>query len=236
MRKSFVAPVVLVAALALTAPPATAAPASSADDTVQVDARKAKKGLKVKRSAKGYHSGMKPVKITVSGAGQGKAKFFIGKKKRKTKKLKRGKAAWKMPKHLAPGKYTVRVKVGKRQGKTKVKVHNSQLQVNAVEFTVSASGRDFPEISGAVTWKGKPAGKGYVDFYKDGKNKKGNKDNPNYLAFGTVSGGQFVDRSSIRTLVERFGVGSHVIQGFYTPTPSWDEYVHSTPITVHVVP
>jgi hypothetical protein len=96
-----------------------------------------------------------------------------------------------------------------------------------------------------VKFKGKKATKGFVDFYKDGKNKGGNN-NPNFLGFvsvksdpaGTFDDGEF--GAFCRRVVDGgsktppFGPGTYRFQAFYTDTASFADYVSSNFLTVTV--
>lgn len=234
-----------VTAVALSAsllPSAALAAPDAPTTTVTSDTseRAAKTTFKLKRSAKYSHYGQKGVKVTAvvkngSRPAKGKVKFIVAGKK-KTKKLKKGKAAYRLPKTLTPGTYKVKVKYRKMTRKTKVKVQNSRLKVSSVAFTISKATNswDLPDLTGTVTFKGKAPDFGYVDIYQDGKFKGGNG-SPNYCCMDSVSNGAFeFSGSTFLGKVKDKPVGTYKYQAFYTPTASYSEYIHSAFITVTV--
>lgn len=244
-----------ITALAVLAPiaPATAAPtvttATSITTADRADAvttaRKARK-VRMKTKPRSYsHYGQRGVKvIAVFGKGsKGKAKFIVNGKVEKKVKVKRGKAAFRMSASAQPGVYKIKAKLRKRVGKTKVRVHNSSLTLSGVEFSISKAALsdysyEVPDLTGTVIFKGKAPSQGFVDIYQDGKNKGGSS-SPNYCCMSSVTTGgafSFSEYSFLRKVAEEKPVGTYQYQAFYTPTASFDEYIYSSWITVHVVP
>ncbi|MDF1605133.1 Ig-like domain repeat protein [Nocardioides sp. YIM 152315] len=245
----------VVAALALSVPTAAitatasnAAPAgvSHADQHSQIVGKKAKKKvkLKLKRSAKYSHVGQTGVKLTaVAKKGKKKAKgkvtFTVNGAAVAKKKLRKGKASYRLASTNAPGVYTVTAKYKGKKKSTKVRVYNSAISLSAVEFTVSQAtdSWDLPAMTGTVQYKDKPANDGYVDIYKDG-NKKGGSSSPDYCCMASVAdNGAFeFGGYSFLAKVQEMPVGDYTFQAFYTETASFAEYIYSSPIVVHVVP
>lgn len=243
MRKTAFAVASAMVTLALVAPlaPANAAPAGTA-----ADARKPGKAkVTMKTSPQNYsHYGQQGVKVTaVFGKGaKGKVTFIVNGKTETKVKVKKGKAAFRMSASAAPGTYKIKAKLGKRVGKTKVTVFNSSLTLSAVEFSVSKSlvatdySYEVPDLTGTVVFKGKNPSEGYVDIYQDGNNKGGSS-SPSYCCMAIVqAGGLFSvsEYSFLREVAEEKPVGTYQYQAFYTPTASYDEYIYSSWITVHV--
>jgi len=247
MRRLAILGVASVTTLALATPAlavaATAAPHGSSTTSSQVVSTvvaKKKPTIKLKRSAKGVQPGIGKEKITAIVNGGGKVKFTVkgtGIKLKKNIKVKNGKAVYKVP-PLGTGKYKVQGTYQGKKAKTKFKVYDSALTVNATAFTVSASDpydTNVP-LTGAVKFKSKPAKVGgYVDLYKDG-NTKGGAESPDFLGFGTiVEGGGFTYQYFAKDVAVKYGVGTWNFQAFYTDDAGFDDYISSNFIVVTVV-
>ncbi|WP_181313247.1 hypothetical protein [Nocardioides campestrisoli] len=227
---------------AVTATSASAAPANgsatAADASTDVFARKAKKKIKLKKAKPGTHYGLAGNKITAQVRGKGKVTFTVNGTKVK-KKIKKGKASFRLPAELGPGTYKVKAKYKKSKGTIKTIVWDSALNVNEANFTISLStpSYDYPDMVGTVKFKGKTPNTGYVDIYRDGKNK-GGSGSPNYCCMdGVGEGGAFsFSGSYFLGKVAENGPGTYQYRAFYTPTSSFDEYIYSQWITVTVVP
>lgn len=121
-RRTSVALVATAVALALTVPPSasaapvasTAAPVAAAPQVLVATPKQLTPKLTVKRSSRQQVKGETRVKLTVRAriggkALKGKVQFRIGKKVLKTKKLKKGKAYYTLPKSLSKGKKKIKV-------------------------------------------------------------------------------------------------------------------------------
>ena len=104
------------ASFAAPAAPATvaAAPVDAAPALVRGAVKTAKPKLKIKRSSSRQVRGETRVKLTVRAKHKGKkvagkVEFRVGKKVLKTKKLKKGKVSYKLPKKLKKGTNKIRV-------------------------------------------------------------------------------------------------------------------------------
>ncbi|WP_110180761.1 hypothetical protein [Nocardioides solisilvae] len=240
-----------VSALALALPVAAVGTAQAAPVTASgvspsvasvasadVLARKAKGKIKLKKAKPGTHYGLAGNKITAQVRGKGKVTFSVAGTKVK-KKVKKGKASFRLPIELTPGTYKVKAKFKKQKGQIKTIVWDSALAVNAATFTISQStpSYDYPELLGSVKFKGVAPSEGYVDIYKDGKNK-GGSGSENYCCMSSVTeGGAFrFGGSTFLGRVAEMGPGTYQFKAFYTPTSSFDEYIYSQWITVTVVP
>jgi hypothetical protein len=247
----------VVAALALAVPVGTFAasaqaapggPGASAAETHDL-AKKPKKGksrvkLTLKKSAAFSHVGQPGVKITAvvkngKRAAKGKVTFSVNGAKAGKKKLKKGKATFRMPSTNAPGSYRVTAKYKGVKKNSKIRVYNSALSLSATSFTVSkaADSFDLPALTGSVVFKDVAAKGGYVDIYQDGRNKEGSS-SPFYCCMDIVADNGTFEFSGYSFLgkVQQKPVGTYTYQAFYTETPSYAEYIYSTPITVTVTP
>lgn len=236
-------------ATASAAPAGTAAPAATAVAATRVATAKASTKISLKASAKSFHRGQTgpKVAVTVKKSGKpakGKVTFYDGKKKIKTVKLKKGKATIRLKSSLKVGKHKITAKYGKASKSVKITVHNSALKVTKAEFTVSKSdpygfnldpvAAEGQKLTGTVKYKGKPAKKGYVDIYRNGKTK-GGASSPDYITMTGVQDGKFSFSSSwLARVAEKLPVGTHKFKAFYTPGYAFDDYVHSSWITVTV--
>ena len=235
-------------ATASAAPVSTAAPATAVA-TAKVATAKSGTKLAIKTSAKSFHHGQTGPKVTVtvkkgSKAASGKVTFFDGKKKIKTVKLKKGKATIRLKSSLKVGKHKITAKYGKASKSVKVTVHNSALKVTKAEFTVSKSdpygfnldpvAAEGQKLTGTIKYKGKPAKKGYVDIYRNGKTK-GGASSPDYITMTGVQDGKFSFSSNwLASVADKLPVGTHKFKAFYTPGFAFADYVHSSWITVTV--
>lgn len=230
---------------ALTAPSQSAPAAGVAERTAASAPTLARGGIKMKlsRSASYSHVGQKGVKLTAKvkkggKAAKGKVTFLLGKKKFKKAKLKKGKASVRLPRNLKPGKYAVKAKYKKASKKTKIRVFDSAVRLSEVAFTVSKSdsSSDYPQLTGTVKFRGKAAKEGYVDMYQGGRFKEGSSSTW-YCCFATVQpDGTFAfgQYSFLGSIAEEKDPGTYEYQAFYTPTPSYDEYIYSSVIKVTV--
>jgi hypothetical protein len=250
MRRLAILGVASVTTLAL-ATPALAGAATAAHDgsstrsshaaSAKVEkVEKKKPSIRLKRSKKGVQPGIGKQKITARVNGGGKVKFTLkgtGIKLKKNVKVKNGKAVYKVP-PLGTGKYKVQGTYNGKKAKTKFKVYDSALTVNATTFTVSASNayNTSVPLTGNVKFKAKPAKVGgYVDLYKDG-NTKGGAESPDFLGFGTiVEGGGFTYQYFAKDVAATYGVGTWNFQAFYTDDAGFDDYISSNFIVVTVV-
>ncbi len=238
-------PIAAVTSAASAAPSAVA----SASTTAPLAARRAPKiKIKTNPANRATHYGQQGVKVTAvlgKNAGKGKVKFSVDGTLVATQKVKKGKASYRMPADTAPGTHKVTAKFGKLKGSTKVIVHNSTLNLSAVEFTVSKAGladykyvETLPDLTGSVVFKGESPSSGYVDIYENG-NVKGGSSSPDYCCMDPVEAGGVFEFSSFQFL-ERVGEekapGTYQYKAFYTPTSSFAEYIYSSFITVHVTP
>ena len=240
-------------ALAATAAPVSAAPTSpatsaptlsSADSVTDVTSERPKrKKLTLKTSSKYSHFGQQGVKVTVkvgTKRAKGKVKFKVNGSTVAKQKVKKGKAAYRMPSDAAPDTYKITASYKKRSGKTKVTVYNSTLSLSAVEFTISKSTPtyDLPDMTGTVIFKGTNPSEGYVDIYENG-DFKGGSTSPSYCCMAGVQAGgvfNFYGSSFLGRISTDKPVGTYQYKAFYTPTASFSEYIYSSPITVNVVP
>ncbi|MDP9821013.1 hypothetical protein [Nocardioides massiliensis] len=231
-----------VTAVALVVPTSVvAAGAAGAADTgasATFEAAAVKIGLK--RSAKGSHHGAPGVKVTAvvrnnGKAAKGKVAFFVKKKRMKVVRLKKGKAVYRLPSSLKPGKYLVRAKFGNKIAKTRVAVYNSALTVNQTKFTISKSMSysELPTLFGTVKYKGKKANVGWVDIYQGGRNKGGSSSKW-YVTMTSASKGKYDFGNRFASKVQEKKPGTYKFKAFYTPNASFGDYVHSSWITVKV--
>jgi hypothetical protein len=154
------------------------------------------------------------------------------------RKLKKGKAKFKLPTELAVGKYRIKAKVkGKKiSAKKKFTVYSGGIQPNATAFTYSMSTGELFNYSGTVTWKGKPGSTGgWVDIYKAPYTK--GISGPDYLCMDAIEEGGTFD-FTYKSCFTDFVPGTYEVRAFYTPTAgsSADDYLIGTPITVTIVP
>jgi hypothetical protein len=178
-------------------------------------------------------------------------KFILkgeGFKKKKSVKVKKHKAVFKVP-PLGTGTYKVTGSYKGRKDKTKFKVYNSNLQVNSTTFTFSASGdyTKYAPLFGSVLFKDKPASGGYVDIYLDGK-YKGGSESPYFLGFtpiqdgGTFNAGYYFGSQITKGFglaggnLPALGPGTYQFQAYYTDGPEYSDYISSNFITVVVTP
>ncbi len=253
--------VAAVSAIALATPaltaPATAAPASSSVAASQVVAAKAMakgKKFKIKKSQPGVQPGIAKMQLSVKGlSGKGKVKFkiagsngvaFTGKAK-----VKKGKAKYNVP-ALGTATYAVKASYKGRKGKTTFEVYDSAMTLSTTNVTcdISTYASSTP-LSGSVKYKGGAPATGYVDFYKDG-NVSGGSQSPSFLGFVSFNppgSGQFNAKTDFCRQITSgtglaggklapLGVGTYNFQAYFTPTPSYAEYISSNFITVTVVP
>ncbi|PVG82301.1 hypothetical protein DDE18_12455 [Nocardioides gansuensis] len=247
MRTLATALVSVVTAAALAAPVTTAEAAPVSSTTINAADAARPAPIKMTTSPKAYsHYGMQGVKVTaVTGKGsRGKVTFIVNGALADKKKIKKGKASYRMSQAAAPGKYVVKAKYKTRKGKTSVRVFDSSLNVNAVEFTVSESALandytyDPGSLTGVVKYKDKIATEGYVDIYKDG-NVKGGSSSPDYCCMASVGDNgafEFQSYSFLERVADEYPVGDYVFKAFYTDGPEFSDYIYSQPIVVHVVP
>lgn len=235
-----------VAALALTIPVGTfatsaqAAPGGTTAAAQGQDPAEKKAAFTLKRSAAYSHVGQRGVKVTAVFAkksAKGKVAFSVKGSKARKVAIKKGQAAFRLPKGKAPGVYKVTAKYKGTKKSTKVRVYNSAIQLSATSFTISkaADSWDLPGLTGSVVFKGVAAKKGYVDIYQDGKNKQGSG-SPFYCCMASVGDDGTFQFSSTTFLgkVQKKQPGTYTYQAFYTDGPSFDDYIYSTPITVTV--
>lgn len=248
LRRSAVA---VLASLALAVPTsavtftATAAPGSSQGEHAPLAKKKAKKvKVKLKRSAAYSHVGQPGVKVTATATKgkkklKGKITFLVNGTAARTAKLRKGKAAYRLPSTATPGSYKVTAKYKGKKKSVKVRVYSSAISVSATAFTISASADsyDLPGLTGTVQFKDAPATKGWVDIYQNG-NVKGGSGSPDYCCMaGVQAGGTFSFSSySFLSKVQDKGPGTYSYQAFYTDDAGFDDYIYSTPITVTVTP
>ncbi|MQW76741.1 hypothetical protein GHK92_12725 [Nocardioides sp. dk4132] len=204
------------------------------------DAAEKKAKFTLKRSAAYSHVGQRGVKVTAvlkKKSAKGKVAFSINGSKARTVKVKKGKAAFRLPKSKAPGVYKVTAKYQGTKKSTKVRVYNSAIQLSGTSFTISkaADSWDLPALTGSVVFKGVAAKKGYVDIYQDGKNKGGSS-SPFYCCMASVADNGTFQFSSLTFLgkVQEKKAGTYTYQAFYTDGPAYDDYIYSTKITVTV--
>lgn len=247
----------VVAALALAVPAGAVASgaqanpggasASAADAHAQAAAKKPKKkksSIALKKSAAYSHVGQPGVKLTAvvkngKRAAKGKVTFSVNGSKVAKKKLKKGKASFRMASTNAPGSYKVTAKYKGTKKNTKVRVYNSAIQLSQTSFTFSDAtpSYELPGMTGSVVFKDSPAKEGYVDIYQDGRNKEGSS-SPYYCCMASVNNdGTFQFSSTFLGRVQdKHGPGTYTYQAFYTDGPAFDDYIYSTPITITITP
>jgi hypothetical protein len=245
--------VAAVAAIALATPALTtvadAAPAGHQSVVAKHKKKPAK--LKLKKSAKGVQPGIAGMSITAVGV-KGKVKFTVkgdaGKVASGKVKAKKGKAVYAVP-PLGTGKYKVSAKAaGKKPGKTKFEVYDSQLTVNTTSYTFSAANaskcysQPGINLTGSIRYKGAPATTGYADVYENGQ-IAGGSSSPYLLGFTGLRADGTFDYTDFLCDVVNGGTGSaETAKGpgvyhynvYYTADADYFGYISSNEIVVTI--
>lgn len=228
------APVVAVVPAPSAATASGRAPSAAAPDS----GRK----VRIRLSRSWSHAGQPGVMVTahVKGGAGGRVAFSQDGTGIGTEKVRRGKASLRLPSTNAPGVYTVRARWRGTADTARVTVHDSSLTLSAVSFRASRSVPSYQQsaLSGSVVFKGAQADDGFVDIYEDG-NVEGGKDGIDYCCMAPVADdGTFVfgGWNFLARVVEEKQPGTYSYTAFYTDGPGFDDYVHSVPITVTVIP
>lgn len=242
----------VVAALALSVPTAAitsaaeSAPASARETAAHAPVAKkaAKPKITLKRSKAYSHVGQEGVQVTAivtkgKKKAKGKVAFAVNGAPAGTKKLKKGKASYRLASSNAPGTYTVTATYKGKKRAVKVRVYDSALNLSAVAFTISKAtpSYEMPDgPSGTVKFKDQVATTGYVDIYENG-NVKGGSSSPDYCCMAKVNpDGTFLFSNFLWNVWNDKQPGTYTYQAFYTDGPEFADYIYSTPITVTVTP
>lgn len=199
--------------------------------------------LSLQTSAPGSHYGQVGVKITARApGGVGKVTFKVsGTAIKVRKRLKSGRATYRMPSDLGPGTYRVKAKIRGAKAVTRVKVYNSSLTLSDSTLTLSQSDEcktGDPSLTGSIMFKGRAPKLGYVDLYKDGHLKAG-QSSPDFLAFAKIdAGGSFAFSRCAEpwSKLRQWERGTYRLRAFYSPTPTYADYIYSSWVAVTVVP
>ncbi|MEI2712681.1 MAG: hypothetical protein V9G04_05130 [Nocardioides sp.] len=238
MRKFTAAVAATMVAAALTGPVLISGGANAAPTTGTAAKAKATSSLSFARGYQHYQQLPDKGVFKTKATKKGKVVLSANGKKFAVKKLKKGKAKFKLPTELAVGKYRIKAKVkGKKiSAKKKFTVYSGGIQPNATAFTYSMSTGELFNYSGTVTWKGKPGSTGgWVDIYKAPYTK--GISGPDYLCMDAIEEGGTFD-FTYKSCFTDFVPGTYEVRAFYTPTAgsSADDYLIGTPITVTIVP